>query len=211
MNAAQIDLALPAHNPFSATRVRPGQIPFRFAEGASVGQLTARFQAAGCRGQIVGPHGSGKSTLLATLLEALRARQRRVTVFTLRNHERRLPAWPAWLRVPHTGGPPSIVAIDGYEQLSRWSAWRVVRFCRRNGHGLLVTTHRACKLPLLYATRPELAAILELVTNLLPAGDNHVTPADVEVLFARHAPDVRETLFGLYRLYELRRRGLQRP
>jgi hypothetical protein len=197
-------------NPFATRHVKPGAIPYLFDEGDSLERMITRFEGNDCRGQIVGPHGSGKSTLLATLTPALEARGYELVMFQLHAGQGALPTRLAATRSEreHFVDKPagSIVIVDGYEQLSRWNAWRLRHHCARHKLGLLVTTHRACRLPLLVEIRPKLATAQELFSRLLPEGDNLLNSSDVATMFARHDGNLRETLFGLYDLYELRRR-----
>ncbi|HEX3871085.1 MAG TPA: hypothetical protein VHV77_11645 [Pirellulales bacterium] len=193
---------LPHTNPFATRRVRPGAIEFQFPSGCTLENLAARFEAGGGRGQIVGPHGSGKSTLIASLASALTSRGYELLTVTLHAGQRRLPC--PLPRRPQNA-KPLVVVIDGNEQLGRFSAWWLRRTCARRGFGLLVTTHRACTLPLLYTVEPSLSTTLKLFEHLLPESDNRIASADVEALYARHRGNVREVLFGLYDLYEARR------
>src|SRR5581483_6754178 len=112
--------------------------------------IVERLRQAQSHGEIVGPHGSGKSTLLAALVPAIEAAGRRVLQFTLHDGQRQLP--PELLELP-ADATPTLVMIDGYEQLSRWSRWRLNRFIRRRGWGLLVTSHATAGLPTLFRTR----------------------------------------------------------
>jgi hypothetical protein len=204
-------LTLPQVNPFSTRHVRPGAIEYRFRDDLmksceNAEQLIDRFEAKGLQGQIVGHHGSGKSTLVATLIPALKRRGYDVLEVTLHAGERRLPQ-----ALPNRSRSQLLVVIvDGYEQLSRWNAWQLRRSCARRRFGLLITTHRACMLPLLHETKPSLAVALELFATLFPDDDNRIAPADVEALYKQHCGDMRETLFGLYDLYEARRRRSSR-
>jgi energy-coupling factor transporter ATP-binding protein EcfA2 len=197
-------------NPFATRHVKPGAIPYLFAEGDSLERMIARFEANDCRGQIVGPHGSGKSTLLATLSPALETRGYELVMFQLRSGQRALPTRLAATRSKRERQADKrarrIIIVDGYEQLSRWHGWRLRRHCVRRKLGLLVTTHRACRLPLVVEMRPTLATAQKLFSRLLSEGDNLLTSSDVATMFARHDGNLRETLFGLYDLYELRRR-----
>src|SRR5262245_62831976 len=109
-------------NPFSTRFVRPGAIPYQFVDGADVAALATRLEGQGWWGQIVGPHGSGKSTLLATLLPELR-RRRRVVVVELHADRRRFLEL-AWSR------EPTLLVVDGHEQLGWWARRRVRATCR---------------------------------------------------------------------------------
>ena len=186
-------------NPFSTRYTRPGALAFRFADGSSLEQLVARFNQQGGWGQIVGPHGSGKSTLLATLCDSLKS-QWRVARFSLVSQQRRLPAnWQAMLHERDV----DLVVVDGMEQLGMWSRKRLIQHCRRQGAGLLVTTHRKLDLPVLYQVQPSLKVTQEIVRELLVRqGDKCPSQADVCHLYQRLGPNIRELLFALYDWYE---------
>ena len=111
-----------AHNPFATRHVRPGAIPYCFPPGIDAARLVERLAAAGWRGQIVGPHGSGKSTLLATLLPAIEGRGRHPRLIALHDGQRRLPE--RLERMP-TLDEPTVIVVDGYEQLGLWWRWRL--------------------------------------------------------------------------------------
>lgn len=185
----------PRGNPFSTCHVRPGAIPFAFPAGLDARKLADRLEARGWRGQVVGPHGSGKSTLLAALLPELR-RRRTVVVVELHEHERHLPA-TVWS--PREG--PTLLVIDGYEQLGWWSRRRVQNHCRRQGWGLLVTAHRELGLPELYRTgvTPELAAV---IVDGLRGDERPLDTPDLGRRLAHHRGNLREVLFELYDRYE---------
>ena len=75
----------------------------------------SRLERAAWRGQIVGPHGSGKSTLLASLLPYVVQSGRHPLLFSLHDHQRRMPR--GWRREARRASK-ALVIIDGYEQLS---------------------------------------------------------------------------------------------
>ncbi len=186
-------------NPFSTRYTRPGSLAFRFADGSSLEQLVARLNQQGGWGQIIGPHGSGKSTLLATLCDSLKS-QWRVARFSLVSQQRRLPA--NWQPMLHQRDV-DLVVVDGMEQLGMWSRKRLIQHCRRQGTGLLVTTHRKLGLPVLYQVQPSLKVTQEIVRELLVGqGDKCPSQADVCQLYQRLGPNVRELLFALYDWYE---------
>ena len=98
-----------------------------------------------------------------------------------------------------------MLIIDGYEQLSHWQRFRVRRFCRRRGLGLLVTAHTAVGLPELWQTASDLELARQIVEQLQREYPSRVTSEDVAERFARREGDMREMLFDLYDLYEQRR------
>jgi hypothetical protein len=188
-------------NPFSTRYVRPGALPFEFRPGESAEQLVAALAAQGWRGQIVGAHGTGKSTLLATLLPCLEQRGRSLVKFSLHDGKRRLPIDCDRHRAL---SPSSVLVIDGYEQLSRWSRLKTRLLCRRRRCGLLVTAHSDIGLPLLYRTVGSFEIARRIVGRLQPAG-GHIAESDVRRACQAHQGDLREALFWLYDLHEQRR------
>lgn len=188
-----------ASNPFSTRYVRPGAIAYFFAADENAENLVSRLAAAGWRGQIVGPHGSGKSSLLAALKEPLQAGGRRCFTIALRDGERKLPG--GWEKLAAAAGA-NLIIIDGYEQLSSWSRWRLRVRCRKQHWGLLVTSHANVGLPALISTVGSLEMAQQLVQRLLPPGDTRVRPEHVAACYAAADGNMRETLFRLYDVWE---------
>jgi len=192
-------------NPFSTRHVRPGALPFVFPPGLDAEVLVAWLRANNWRGEIVGPHGSGKSTLLATLIPHLVRAGREPLLVTLHDRERSLRAHRALLARAHPG---AIVIVDGYEQLALWNKWRLRRYCRRRKAGLVVTAHDSVGLPALATTTVDFETA-EAVFRLLVPAAGHVDRDDLAAALARNPGNLREALFDLYDLYEVRRSGRQ--
>lgn len=188
-------------NPFSSRNVRPGAIPFLFAADESPAQLVGRLQTARWWGEIVGPHGSGKSALVAALAPQLAAAGRRLLTISLHDGLRHLRAFTNDLS---TIDRQSVVIVDGYEQLSWLSRWRLKRLCRQKDCGLLVTSHASVGLPRLHTTQPTLETAVRIVADLVDLQGGPIHRADVERLFVLRAGNLREVLFDLYDLYEER-------
>lgn len=185
----------PPSNPFATRFTRPGALAFQFPAGGSPTQLVEQLRQFGWCGQIVGPHGSGKSSLLAALSPALEATGRRVVTIRLRDGQRRLPAEFD----PRGWNRDTQLVVDGYEQLGRWARWRLQRWQRRSGCGLLVTAHQSVDLPLLWQTTPSAELLQSIVAGLLEKPT--LEPAErgvVEAAFARRQGDLREALFDLF-------------
>jgi hypothetical protein len=191
-------------NPFSASRIRPGAVEFLFGEGDSIAACLVRLSRNGGWGQIRGPHGSGKSTLLCALVPRLEESGRRVVQFTLQDRQRSLPVSPAEL---DEWDQSTQVIIDGFEQLSWINRWRIKRFCRRRGCGLLITTHRDLGFPDVTVTAPTVELAHRIAARLLDGWPGLIQSEDVEKSFAEHGGDLRETFFALYDLYETRKNG----
>jgi hypothetical protein len=189
-------------NPFSTARTRPGAIAYRFAEGDSLTTLVETLQTHGWRGQIVGPHGSGKSTLLAAFDAAWDRYGRQPLQFTLHDGQRQL-ASSFWRRRDIDAATQ--IMIDGYEQLSQSQRLRLRLLCRHRRCGLLVTTHRPVRLPLIHRTQVDLQTVQSIVNHLTSDRDWRVTPDTLAQLMRCCHGDVRETFFTLYDLYESQR------
>ncbi len=187
-------------NPFSTRNVRPGAVPFVFPEGTDGESLLQQFARYEWRAAIVGPHGTGKSTLLATLIPVLERSGKGVIHFELHDGQRRLPATPA---LP-VEAADRIIVIDGYEQLSWWNRKLLEWRCRQKGWGLLVTSHVEERLPTLFHTSVDVPLAQRIVRGVLPSGDTIIREADVREALANNAGNLREALFALYDLYELR-------
>jgi hypothetical protein len=186
-------------NPFSTRFIRPGSIPYLFADGDSATTLIAHLKEANWRGQIIGPHGSGKSTLLAALVPALEAAGRSAVSIALHQGQHQLPPIDA-----SSLSSTTQLIIDGYEQLSWWSRWRAHRLCKRHRTGLLVTAHADQGLPTIYETQPSEPLANRVVAALLPAGDATISPADIASAYQATRGNLRETLFQLFDVYRQR-------
>jgi hypothetical protein len=191
----------PPQNPFATRFIRPGAMPFLFPLSIDTAQLVERLAELDWRGAIIGPHGSGKSTLLAELRPELIRGGRRIAEFALHNGQRRLPIasrdCEAW-------DEAMLVIVDGYEQLSASSRWRLDRLCRRAGSGLLVTSHQPTPLPELLQTAIDVGLLEQIVARLTRDNRRFISPADVARAFLLHGQNAREALFWLYDLHERR-------
>jgi len=147
----------------------------------SLATLHARFLALSQRAVLVGPHGSGKTTVL----EALAPLLGQVTWLRLRadrdDNRRALGALPASI--------PGVLLLDGLEQLSPWTWWRVAR---RAPH-ILATSHHAQRLPVLRYHTTDTSLLVTLIRDL-----GQEPPADVDDLLARHHGNIRTCLRELY-------------
>lgn len=189
-------------NPFSTRSIRPGALPYLFPDGQDANDLIKALNAAGWRGQIIGPHGSGKSTLLATLAGPLSEAGRPALVIRLHDGQRRMPL--GWVADAQRAAARLIV-VDGYEQLGRFGRLAVKYRCRQRGWGLLVTAHADVGLPTIFRTSSTLDVALTVVARLLPASEATIGRDAVARCFAAAGGNTRETLFALYDECEVRR------
>ena len=196
----------PSSNPFATRFTRPGAQPFLFEDGRTAHNIIERLKQNNWWGQIIGPHGSGKSTLVSTLEPAFDVHRRDVIHLRMHENEHRLPAR---LFSGNNWRETTQLVVDGYEQLGRYSRWRIKRHCRRRGCGLLVTTHFDVGLPTVFTTEPTPETTERLVAQLLDLhghgdlmGQGPYGSDQIRAAFKRHDGDVRELLFELYDLYE---------
>jgi len=150
---------------------------------------------------LIGPHGSGKSTLLCALIPEIHRAGRGTLLIELHDGQRRLG-----VDLGREVGRKldSVVIVDGYEQLALVNRWRLKRFCRRQGQGLVVTSHRTAGLPLVFRTEATPRLAEEIVRRLLQGLPATVDAAELERIFLRHRGNLREVLFELYDWYEQR-------
>jgi hypothetical protein len=201
MMRAEVDAMLPSRhsNPFATCWTRPGAIAFQFADGESIERLLDRFVAAGGRGAIAGPHGSGKSTLVAALRPRFSAGGWSVAATTLHDGQRRLPS--GFLRGALARVRP-LVIVDGYEQLSLPSRVSLRFRCWWARAGLLVTSHAAVGLPLVYRTRTTRELARQLVSMLTEKNSSPITTRDIAASHADCGGNLRNLLFALYERHE---------
>jgi hypothetical protein len=195
---------LDSGNPFSTRHVQPGAIPYQFPEGVTPAHLIDELRRRHWWGQVLGPHGCGKTTLLLALLPALKQAGRQVQRFTLRAGQGRLNV-PTNLK--RQWNATTQLVIDGYEQLSWLSRWRLQRQCRRHSVGLLVTSHRQIGLPTLLHVRPNCETATRLALRLTQHAPGLIDERDVRRCFEQQAGNIREVFFSLYDLCEQRRQS----
>ena len=197
-------------NAFSTRRIRPGRLAFRFADATDLATLLRRLETQGFWGEIIGPHGTGKSTLLEHLLPLCEAQGRVVERFQFRSDHRQLCINAERRR---TWNARTLVVVDGYEQLSWWNRWRLKRWCRQQGTGLLVTAHRSQGLPHLYTTNASEELLRELVDELVRDSHPAWRPSDNEVSAAYEAQrgNLREALLQLYDVFQRRQQADKLP
>jgi hypothetical protein len=193
-------------NPFCTRRIRPGAVEYFFQPGVSIEDLVDRLSVNHWRGQIVGPHGSGKSTLLAHVIHAIERAGRQVVLFELHDGQRRMPShWQRKIELSASSAP-AIIVVDGYEQLSFWSRFRLKWHCNRRHFGLLVTSHISVNLPDIFRTATSLETAQQVVQQLLQKKRMTISAEIIAELFARHDGNIREMLFDLYDLFEQKMR-----
>lgn len=181
-------------NPFRTERVL--QVRYRL-EGITWTELLARCEKLRYRAALIGPCGSGKTTLLEDLEPWLRRQGFGTRLIRLdAEHPAFDPGFVATLAAGITAR--DIVLFDGAEQMNplawRWFHWRM-----RHTGGLIVTTHRASRLPTLWECRTSPALLAGIAGALLEVG--HATlHRQAEMLFQKHRGNLRDALWEWYDL-----------
>ncbi|TWT91313.1 ATP-binding protein [Stieleria varia] len=207
-------------NPFATSRTSPGVVPYRFAPGRRGGNpqaanmhletLLAALKE--CRrGLIVGPHGTGKTTLVHSLLPKLQRAYPMVSFNHLSSdpsdgwfkrfiarlkHYRKIRG--EMLRLPGDG----LLVVDGWEQLSRYSRYRLARSAFLRNINLLATAHRRITGWTVVAetsTSPEM--IQSLAGDLLAETPHEIKKLVADQIKSRRVSErtnVRELWFDMY-------------
>lgn len=182
----------PAENPFRSEII--DRIRFR-PQGSSWNELLLRLDALGWRAAITGPEGSGKTALLDGLAERSPRRTARVELHGGEAH----PLSAAIRQLTELAGPGDIVFFDGAEQLDRLAWWRFRRHARE-ASGLLITSHRPGRLPMLIECTTSPTLLHDLVEELAPDDIDDLDPL-LGSLFDRHSGNIRSCLRVLYDRY----------
>lgn len=181
-------------NPFATERVLQLRYQFPGDQAEAWRTLMDRLDGLQYRAALVGWHGSGKTTLLEDLGVRLREQGFRTHGIFLNAQDRSYPAHVA--RLGESFGDRDIILFDGCEQLGLLDWWRF-RWQTRRARGLIVTMHRAGRLPVLWhcSTNPDL--LRELVGCLLDTA-SIADMALIQRLYSSHAGNLREALRELY-------------
>lgn len=188
-------------NPFATKFIRAGALQFVFDDGHSLELFHRRLVQHHWLGQIVGHHGSGKTTLLRMLDSCWSNWERECVLKTAQNGQRSIP-----LGDSSCWDEGTQVVVDGYEQLSVWTRFRLHSLCRRRKSGLLVTTHsRVRGLPVLYETQTTPALAKRLARSLVDDVDGLLTAnleREINKGLCKHGGNLRETFLHLYDVYD---------
>jgi energy-coupling factor transporter ATP-binding protein EcfA2 len=192
-------------NPFATRFIRPGASPFLFLDDDSAEAIVERLKANRWRGQIIGEHGSGKSTLVATLVPLMEAAGKSIVLIKIGPGERRLPEIDKSSLLPTTE-----LIVDGYEQLSWWSRWKLRWLIWRSGAGLVVTSHANVGLPTVYVTKSSEEVASAVVSKLLANEGAPISSSEITDAYRAAGGNVRETLFRLFDVYQQRQSPVPR-
>jgi hypothetical protein len=180
-------------NPFRTQRILEWR--YRLPETTSWPALLDRLGTMRFRGAIVGPHGCGKTTLLEDLCVQLEADGHRVD--GLRINSESAGRWERPLAcLERCAVAETIVVIDGAEQIGWWR-WQRVLLRSHLWRGLIITTHRAGRLPLLFECQPQFEMLRDMVRHLAPHLPETLTSRLPE-LYREHQGNLRLCLRSLY-------------
>jgi hypothetical protein len=133
---------------------------------------------------------------------------RRVLLYSLRDGQHSLPVG---LREAPQDNQPTILIIDGYEQLRLLSRWCLRLICKLRGWALLVTAHRDVGLPTLWKTSVDAPLAMQIIGQLLKdRSETTIQQAEIDAVVQRHGDDLRSALFELYDVVERQRRQGER-
>lgn len=211
-------------NPFATERISPSKVTYRFSHGVSGANpqtvdahlegLLSRLRSSR-KGMILGPHGTGKSTLLHTFLPKLQRSFRTVAFHHVNNdptiglRKRMVERMRAGKRIRHelqNLPADGLLVVDGWEQLTTLSRWRIARAAARRKLTLLVTAHH--RIPgwtVVHETRSDPKLIRSLAGDLL-----NDSPFELRKLIETHlktrslppSTNVRDLWFEMYDLVE---------
>ena len=170
-------------NPFRSERI--DALGYR-AEGFNWEALEARLESFGGRGAIVGPEGHGKTTLLREWQGRCRAAGHEAVLVKMELGQRRLTSWQR-----EVVATAAWIFLDSAEQLGWWG-WRELRRLTSAARLLVVTSHRAGRLPTLVRCRTSPQLLGELVREL--SGEDR----ECRALWDEHRGNVRHALRALY-------------
>lgn len=191
-------------NPFASCWTRPGALSYLTNTNDTLERLVERLAAHKWRGEIIGPHGAGKSTLLYALEPLLAAVGRQWVRVDI--HDRTPHA--EWRQVCLTNlNAHTLLVIDGYEQLTRFTQRRLRCRCWRTGAGLLITSHTKTGFPTLHDGQPSALVALELFRRLTRERSTPIAEAEVMAAFNACKGNLRQLFFDLYDLHERRVRS----
>ncbi|MBT8036654.1 MAG: hypothetical protein KJO21_03825 [Verrucomicrobiae bacterium] len=151
-------------NPFATDRVER-LLTFNPAwADTSWPSIETRWQKLGRRATLTGRHGSGKTTFLDAWKKRLH-QDGHESLDLFLNRENSTLDPKSWQALAHCIG--KTIILDGEEQLS-WIARRKFYALTRDAHALLVTRHRASKLPCLLHLDPAISLLDRCVQALAP-------------------------------------------
>jgi len=182
-------------NPFRVERV----LTVRYEpQDTTWAALLSRLELLDYRAAVCGPEGTGKTTLLEDLAARLNAAGRPTRWLQLQRELR--PSARELVRdFLERAELDEILLVDGAEQIGPLT-WRSLRRRARRHRGLIITTHRAGRLPTLIDCRTSAALLESIVARLVP-NDIDELRSELPGMLARCNGNIRLCLRSLYDNY----------
>jgi hypothetical protein len=182
-------------NPFTTDRILKLRYRLR---GTTWEELIERLAEMRYRAAIVGPEGSGKTTLLEDVGPTLRARGFTVKHLRLDRTTRTFPR--GFLsRFFADVSPRDVILFDGADLMGGLT-WRWFNRRTKKAGGLVITSHRAARLPTLIECSTTPALLDEIVAELL-GGESAALRQVTRTLFDKHQGNLRDALRELYDIF----------
>jgi hypothetical protein len=181
-------------NPFRTERIL--SVRYRL-QGITWPEFLRRCETLQYRAALIGPRGSGKTTLLEDLESKFRERGFSTRSLRLdRDHSRFEPEFLRQLRAGLSTA--EILLFDGAEQMNPL-AWRWFKWRTRKAAGLIITMHRAGRLPTLWECRTSAPLLADITGELLSTQSLAFQP-NANNLFQKHRGNLRDALRECYDL-----------
>jgi hypothetical protein len=191
-------------NPFRTERVL--SVRYRL-QGVTWAELLKRSEALRYRAALVGPCGHGKTTLLEDLEP--RFREKGFNTHLIRLNEDCPELESGFVkRLNAALTKADLLLLDGADQLRPlawfWFCWRI-----RAAGGLIITTHKAGRLPTLWECRSSAFLLSRIAAELLGVCPEALR-VQAQLLFAKHRGNLREALRDFYDVWAEKRALLPR-
>ena len=182
-------------NPFNVQRIE--KIRYNPLD-TTIPQLLDKLEQLNYRAAIAGPEGSGKTTLLEDLKKYLKQKNINTINFFINDTN---PCTSANInKLIESLNGDEIVLLDGADLISplKWLIFK--KKILKHAAGLIITTHKPSKLPVLIECRTTVALFKNIVKQLI-GGEHSLDCADLEQIYDSHNGNIRSALAQLYDIW----------